>query len=123
MSWLFHFLCTLLKYCNRFTPCIAQNYYHNSPYYEDKHLSKGTIDILQHVFCGDCHSHYTYNQCIEKSGSQIKSKQCWNLSFAHYCFTRLLKEIVSSSGNLKPYPYKVYFHLSIITSLQKLLDL
>ena len=123
MSWLFRFLCTLLKYCNRFTPRIAQiiKLLPSSPYMRDKYLSKGTIDILQHVVCRDCHSHYTYNQCIEKSGSQIKSKQCWNLSFSHYCSTRLLKEVVSSSGNLKLYPYKVYSHLSIITSLQKLL--
>lgn len=62
-----------------------------------------------------------YCDCIEKVGTLTKPKACSNVVWAKQCRQRLLREIVSVSGNTKFYHYRVYCYRSVINSLQRLL--
>ena len=74
-----------------------------------------------YVVCSGCHSLYSYNECIEKTGSLISSRKCSHKHFSKLCNVKLLKEVVSISESIKLYPCKVYCYKNIISSLQKFL--
>ena len=60
---------------------------------------------------------FTHEQCVEKTGTRMSSKACSSQN----CNARLLKQVISISGNKRLYPYKLFCYNSVILSLQKLL--
>ena len=121
ISWLIKFLYVLLKYCGRFSQRIAKiaDALPRSLYLRDRYL-QGTNDsnlICRYVVCSACDSLYTYEQCVEKTGTQMSSKACSSRN----CNAQLLKQVISISGNKRLYPYKLFCYNSVILSLQKLL--
>ena len=123
LLWLLKFVYVLLKYCGRFSPRVDRiaEKLSKSPYLRDKYL-KSSISTVQYVVCTSCHTLYSMDQCIVKSGSRITAKTCSKLHFSKPCRSKLLKEIVSCSSNNRFYPEKVYSFNSIISSLKQLIQ-
>lgn len=118
VSWLIKFLYYLLKYCGRFSPRITQisEALPRSLYLRDKYIGDSK-SVCRYVVCPACHSLYSYDQCVQKTGTQTSSKTCSSQN----CKCKLLKEVVSISGNVKLYPSKVYCYNSVIASLNRIL--
>ena len=78
----------------------------------------------QYVVCYKCHSVYKKNRCIEKSGTQVKSKFCsfrTHQNSTNKCGTLLLKTVKLLNGKKHLYPFKVYCYNSIKSSLKHFL--
>ena len=124
IAWLLLFLHALLKYCGKFSNQIQQiaTALPHSPYLRDKYLSYDLASISKHVVCPSCHSLYSYDECLLKTGSRVSSKQCSHVSYGKRCNAYLLKEVVSISGNSKMYPRKLYCYSSLLSSLKAFLS-
>ena len=121
--WLMKFIRVMLKYCGQFSPHIAEvaEKLPQSSYMRDKYLEGSKITTMQYVVCSKCHSMYSFEQCIQKHGSQLSSKSCSYKHFSKLCNAVLLKQVVTSSGSSKFYPVKMYSYCSVICTLRKFL--
>ena len=69
------------------------------------------------VVCQACHFLYSFEDCIEKRGSRIFVRFCCECQSSGKSIP-LLKQVVTSQGSQKLYPFLVYPYSSLISSLQ-----
>lgn len=117
ISWLVKFLYVLLKYCGRYSPQLNRvaDMFPCSLYLCDKYLQSETHSTAFHkyIVCPACHSLYTYEQCVQKTGTTTLPKSCSNMVQSKRCGESLLHHMVSISGSNCYHP--------IINALQQLL--
>lgn len=77
-------------------------------------------NIHCYVVCYKCHGLYDFQDCMEKVGTTVHAKVC-SACLKNKRSIVLLKEIVSSQGNKKVYPYRVYPFCSLISALKVLI--
>ena len=71
--------------------------------------------------CKACESLCKFEDCVHKVGSRIISvNRCPYKPFKKRCNEILMKEVISTSGHRRYYPYKMYCYKSLISSLQDL---
>ena len=125
ITWLVKFLYILLKYCGRYSPQLNQvaDMFPRSLYLRDKYLLSETHSIAfqKYVVCPVYHSLYTYEQCLQKTGTTTLPKSCFNLVQSKRCGESLLRQVVSISGSSRLYPFRVYCYHTIINAFQQLL--
>ena len=106
ITWLVKFLYVLLKYCGRYSPQLNQvaDMFPRSLYLRDKYLLSETHSIAfqKYVVCPVYHSLYTYEQCLQKTGTTTLPKSCFNLVQSKRCGESLLRQVVSISGSSRP---------------------
>ena len=124
--WLIKFIYVLLKYCGRYSatldriaqclPC--------SSYQRDKYLTKELYPIAfqRYMVCPICHSLYTYDECVVKTGTNLRPKLCSHTRYSKQCTGVMLQEVISISGNKKLYPHRVYCYHSIITAIKHMIS-
>jgi hypothetical protein len=78
---------------------------------------------MHYVVCPECHSLYHYPDCVDKVGTSVNSKHCSKVVFSRRCNDLLLKQVVTSSGSKRLYPFKTYCYsyYSVVEGLKKLL--
>ena len=86
-------------------------------------------EFIRYVVCPKCDSIYRFEECIVKSGTRLLSKRCSYVAFKNHpqrryrapCNT-LLKTVTLKGGKKKLVARKEYPYMSIIQSLQQLLQ-
>ena len=125
--WLIHFLSALLMFLATLSKCdqIQRIYrlFPNSLYRFKQYIKNccGPSEITKYVVCPKCETLYSFDNCIEKRREGIYiSKMCSHCEFGRTpCGKELVKRIVSTSGNPRIYPYKVYCYTAISSSLHR----
>ena len=69
-------------------------------------------------FLSFCHLLYVFNDCFEKSETQLVIKNCSNVTHSKQCHAALLKQVTSCSVSPNIYPIKTYCYSSLISALQ-----
>ena len=125
VSWLIKFLCVLLRFLGRRCERVAQiaaslpqSLYLLGQYTTEQ--SAVIPNVMHYVVCPECHSLYHYPDCVEKVGTSVNSKLCSKVTFNRRN-APLLKQVVTSSGSKKLYPFKTYSYYSVTEGLKKLL--
>ena len=120
IGWLLHLLGSLLHCLGHYSQQIARiarafpcTLHQRSKYLEKK---KSLSSVHQYVVCHDCLSLYEYEACIERKGSSSSVKMCPQCESTRKNVP-LLKEVISSSGTKKHYPFLVYPYMSLVSSL------
>ena len=72
--------------------------------------------LHNYVVCKQCHSLYEYSQCLKKQGSKFVTEFCANCRNN----SPLMRIIVTSRGNQKFYPIRVYSYASLLSCLKPL---
>ena len=83
-----------------------------------------TEDFIRFVVCRKCYSVYSFDSCVNKSGTLLVSKHCQHrahLNSRLSCSTLLLKTVNLLNGKKILYPFKVYCYAGLQNMLQKLL--
>ena len=83
-----------------------------------------TEDFTRFVVCRKCYSVYSFDSCVNKSGTLLVSKHCQHRAHINSrlsCSTLLLKTVNLLNGKKKLYPFKVYCYAGLQNMLQKLL--
>lgn len=111
VSWLIKFLCVLLRFlgrrCGRVAQIAArlpQSLYLLGRYTIEQ---SAVTNVMHYVVCPECHSLYHYPDCVDKVGTSMNSKLCSKVIFNQRCNAPLLKQVVTSSGSKKLYPFKL----------------
>ena len=76
------------------------------------------------MVCRKCYSVYSFDSCVNKSGTLLVSKHCQHrahLNSRLSCSTLHLKTVNPLNGKNKLYPFKVYCYAGLQNMLQKLL--
>ena len=121
--WLLQFLGTLFVVFGRYSKVVAKiaHVFPSTLYKRNQYLKEKLVlpCVHQFVVCPTCFSLYNYEQCLTKRGTRLLIKICseCELSRKH---VPLLKEVITSTGSTKYYPYLVYPYTSLISSLQSL---
>ena len=125
VSWLIKFLCVLLHFLGRKCDRVAkiaqslpQSLYLLNRYNTAKPASS---NIVNYCVCRRCNSLHDYANCVDKVGSILRSKVCSRMIFRRRCDTPLLRQVMTSIGSQKLYPYKTYCYYSVLEGLKKLL--
>ena len=87
-------------------------------------------EFIRYVVCPKCDSIYRFEECIVTSGTQLLSKRCSYVAFKNHpqrryraqCNTLLLKTVTLKGGKKKLIARKEYPYMSVIQSLQRLLQ-
>ena len=126
ISWLIRFLCVLLHYLGRkcetvvqIAEALPQTLYLMSRYSSEQ---SAAANIVHYVVCRECDALYHYPECIDKVGTSVNSKLCSKVIFNRRCNAPLLKQVVTSNGSKKLYPFKSYSYYSVVEGLRKLLQ-
>ena len=126
VTWLIKFLCVLLHYLGRRCERVAriadglpQTLYLLNRYSLEQ---SAAANIVHYVVCRECDALYHYPECIDKVGTTVNSKLCSKVIFKRRCNAPLLKQVVTSSGSKKLYPFKTYSYYSVVKGLRKLLE-
>lgn len=123
VAWLLKFLGSLLGFLGRYSKEIATiaSHFPSTLYQRNEYLREKLIlpSVRRYVVCPTCHSLYDFEQCLDKRGTQMLIKSCKEcLSSRKRVDVPLLKEVVTSTGNRKYYPYLVYPYSSLVSSLR-----
>lgn len=125
VTWLLLLLSSLLTVLGRYSREIASiarafppTLYQRSHYLATM-LSVPSINPF--VVCRACLSLHSYEDCLEKCGTQLSSKVC-NEHFSSSTPVPLLREVVTSNGSRKFYPHLVYPYVCLSSSLKSLLS-
>ena len=115
ISWLLKFIHALLKYCGQFSvklECIAR-YMPGSLHRRDRYLEEQLYSTkFQHyIVCPLCHSLYTYDECVVKTGINVAPKVCSLTRFSKKCSGVMLQEVITISGKKSLYPHRIYILL------------
>ena len=124
VTWLLKFMTVFLKFCGSFSPKLQRVYevFPSSLYLRDKYLKINSDSIVyRYVVCPLCHALFKYDDCYEKSGTQLLTKKCQEIVNSKKCNAGLLKQVVCNSGTVKLYPLKTYCYNSLISTLQQFL--
>ena len=70
------------------------------------------IEIKKMVVCPKCESLYALKVCFKKVGLNTVVKQCCYKPFKKVSNQQLMREVISSSGNTRFYPHKIYCYVS-----------
>ena len=123
-QWLLQFLYCLLTILGRYSPKIGdiargfpKTLYLRMQFLKD-HMYMLVPKPHHMVVCQACHSLYSFEDCIEKRGSRIFVRLCCECQSSGKSIP-LLKQVVTSQGSQKLYPFRVYPYSSLI-SLQVL---
>lgn len=126
VSWLIKFLCILLHFLGRRCERVAQiaeglpqSLYLLSRYSMEQ---SAATNIIHYVVCRECDALYHYPDCVDKVGSLKNSKLCSKVIFNRRCNAPLLKQVVTSNGSKRLYPFKTYCYYSIVEGLKNLLE-
>lgn len=124
VQWVLQFFFCLLTVLGRYSTVVAKlaegfprSIYLRGQYLKDNLL----VPKVEHmVVCTVCHSLYSFKDCFEKKGTLAVPRLCSEclLSRQH---SSLLRQVITSQGTKKFYPYCVYPASSLICSLQVLL--
>lgn len=79
------------------------------------------IAFQRYMVCPSCHSLYTYDQCVMKTGTNLIPKVCSYKQFSKQCAGVMLQEVITISGKRHLYPHRVYCYHSIITTLKNMI--
>ena len=87
-------------------------------------------EFIRYVVCPKCDSIYRFDECIVQSGTQLLSKRCSYVAFKNHpqrwhrttCNTLLLKTVTLKGGKKKLVARKEYPYMSLIQSLQRILQ-
>ena len=87
-------------------------------------------EFIRYVVCPKCDSIYRFEECIIQSGTQLLSKHCSYVAFKNHpqrwhrtpCNTLLLKTVTLKGGKKKLVARKEYPYMSLIQSLQQILQ-
>lgn len=121
------FLYILFSVLSRFSPFLNPifKFSPKSPYslYKFVHYEE---NFNKYVVCPKSEAIFAHEQCIEKVGSQRHSKKCCNIKYPNHpfvtgrmpCQSLLLKTVQFTSGRKLLYPYKLYCHKSVRSTLQ-----
>ena len=125
LDWILKFLGTLLTFLGKYSPSIAEIalMLPKSLYKHNISLTDGMQDPMfeRCAVCKACESLYKFEDCVHKVGSRIISvNRCPYKPFKKRCNKILMKEVISTSGHRRYYPYKMYCYKSLISSLQDL---
>ena len=123
IAWLLRFFGVLLMFLGHYSTEVANiarafpsTLHRRSQYLCDK---VSPPSVTQYVVCPTCLSLYIYDRCLQRRGAQMSIKSCTECGVARKHIP-LLREIVTSKGSKKYYPYLVYPYVSLISSLQSL---
>ena len=121
VHWLLKFLSTLITVMGRYSEKIARiaaafpsTIYCRTQYLKNKLL---TPTVCSSVVCQACHSLYDFNDCTERIGIQVTVKTCRQCAKSRKRIP-LLKQVFTSQGTEKFYPYLVYPYSSLISTLK-----
>lgn len=114
ISWLLKFLYAVFRLLGRFSnkiSAIAEAIPHSV--YQHKRSQHCTFK--KYNVCKKCNSLYSHEECIQLGQCPYKP-----LPRSRRCGELLLKQIVSSSGQKRLYPHKIFCVSPLLSSLQKL---
>ena len=78
-------------------------------------------NVTRMVVCQSCHSLFSFNNCLVKTGSKLIIQSCSNCLKGGNT-VQLLKRVVTICGSEKFYPFKVYPVRSFTDSLKVILS-
>ncbi len=84
-------------------------------------------EFLHYVVCPKCNSIYRYEDCVLRSGTQVRSKMCSYVAFPNHphkryrspCNATLLKTVYFRNGTTKLVARKEYPYMSIVKTIEK----
>lgn len=122
--WLLKFISCVLTVLGMYSVKVAQiaqafpSTLHRRTQYLKRLVSKPTVSNM--VVCPSCHALYLYKDCTEKRRDAVLSQSC-SACLQSGNSVALLKQVITSQGNKKLYPKRVYPVSSLISSLQAIL--
>lgn len=121
IAWLLKLLGCLLTFFGRYSNKVSNlaRAFPSTLHSRNEYLNEriGNISVCNYVVCQSCLSVYKYEDCIEQRGARTHVRACTECKKN----VPLLKEVITSNGNTKFYPYLVYPYASLISSLKSLL--
>ena len=125
VAWLLQFLGSLFVFLGRYSKVIANiaRVFPSTLYQRTQYLKQKLVlpSVHRYVVCPTCLSLYNYKQCLVKRGTQTLIKLCSECELSpKHMHVPLLREVVTSTGSTKFYPYLVYPYTSLVSSLQSL---
>ena len=110
IQWLIIFISALLTVFSRYSPRIVQiaHDFPTSLYQRSKFLEQKLLvgPIHTYIVCCVCHHLYDFKECMEKRGSNVAIRCCNHCQLVpRRKQVPLLKQVVSTSGNTRYYPY------------------
>lgn len=118
VEFLLKFLTCLLTFLGKYSIKIAEiaNVLSCSLHTRAKYLEKYLFiaPVITRVVCVRCHTLYKYSECTEVREHIVYVKHCTTCK----CRNPLLREIVTSTGNKRFYPYSIYPYCSLIETLK-----
>lgn len=125
IEWLLNFIVILLQYLSKYSTHLSElaARFPRSMHQYNNSLEKivPINKFMKQAVCVKCETLYSFEDCYKKTRFNTTVKCCAYKPFQKSCNHPLMKEIVSSSGNRKMYPHKIYCFVSLISSLQNLL--
>ena len=125
VQWLLKFLSCLLKVLGHFSPKIVSisQAFPGTIFLRSKYLKDVIIvpNVTRMVFCQSCHSLFSFNNCLVKTGSKLIIQSCSNCLEGGNT-VQLLKRVVTIRGSEKCYPFKVYPVCSFTDYLKAILS-
>ena len=124
LNWLLKFLVVLLQFLGKYSTKISE-LSARLPHSLHQHnfllsdIAEG-YTFERRAVCNACDSHYRFEECLRKVGSNMTVNCCVHKLFQKKCSEVLMKEIVTSSGHRKFCPHRICCFSSVISSLQTL---
>lgn len=123
VSWLLKFLSILFFFFGTYSEQAARiacefpsTLYQRTQYLKNKLSVPSTCN---YVVCPNCLSLFKYKHCLEKRANRMLIRSC-NECDQKKKHSPLLKEIITSTGSRKYYPYLVFPNACLVSSLQSL---
>ena len=118
VEFLLKFFAGLLTFLGKYSIKIAEiaNALPRSLHTRSKYLGEKLFiaPLITRVVCVRCHTLYKYAECTEVRQHIVYVKHCSTCK----CRNPLLREIVTSAGNKRFYPYSMYPYCSLIDTLK-----
>ena len=125
LDWLLKFIVVVFKYFGNYSENlteVASELPHSLYLYNQSVENIMPVNnFVKKAVCMRCETLYNFKDCFKTIGLNKIIMHCTNKPFKKECGELLMKEVISSSGNKKVYPHKIYCFVSLISSLQNLL--
>ena len=131
IDYLIKFIGILLSILSKFSPFVRLVY---DTFPSSLHVMRNKFadasNFSKYPVCPKCNTLYSsYDQCVEKSGSQWISKHCSHVKFPNHPYTTrhaacnavLMKSVHLKSGQTILYPLKMYCYNGFKSTFQRLL--
>lgn len=124
LSWLLTFLFVILRFLGRYSNEIARlAHKFPSTLHQYQLILSGIIpnsSFEKRAVCSTCDAIYRFEECVKKVGTRRVSALCKRTRFRKQCNQVLMKQIVTKTGTMKFYPFKVYCYVSLVACIQTL---